>query len=191
MIAAHDRSNARNPDCVAMYWPRLPRGAAKYSATIAPIVASVVTTLRAVNTNGIALGTRTFRKTDDSDAAYDRMSSSAAGSTLSSPRTVLIITGKNTRPAAIIAFENWESTPNQLLKIGANAMIGIELAAIANGMSEPRTIPERAARTPTTMPPTEPMTRPPTISTSVYTVALASSGRFACHAAAIATGLGR
>ena len=58
---------------------------------------------------------------------------------------VLTITGKNTRTAAIIVFDSWLSTPNQLLKIGAKAMIGTEFAAIANGSSEPRRTANRAA----------------------------------------------
>ena len=61
---------------------------------------------------------------------------------------MLIITGKNTRTAAIIAFDSWLSMPNQLLKIGAKAMIGTELAAIANGSSVSRTAANRAVTTP-------------------------------------------
>ena len=53
---------------------------------------------------------------------------------------MLIITGKKHRAAATMAFDTWLSTPNQLLKIGAKARIGIELAAIANGMSDSRTV---------------------------------------------------
>ena len=41
MIAAHERSKLKYAACWAMYWPRLDRGAPKYSPTIAPIVASV------------------------------------------------------------------------------------------------------------------------------------------------------
>ena len=47
-IAAHDRSKLRNAEYVAMYWPRLARGAAKYSPTTAPIVASVTASRSAV-----------------------------------------------------------------------------------------------------------------------------------------------
>ncbi len=48
---------------------------------------------------------------------------------------MLIITGKKHRTAAIIALESCVSSPNQLLKIGAKAMIGMELAATAKGIS--------------------------------------------------------
>ncbi len=77
-----------------------------------------------------------MRKTCVSEAAYERSSSTAAGSTVVSPRTVLIITGKKHRAAAIIAFDSCWSSPNQLLNNGAKARIGTELAATANGISE-------------------------------------------------------
>ncbi len=45
---------------------------------------------------------------------------------------MLTITGKKQSTAAIAIFEkSWLSTPNQLFVIGAKAMIGIALAAIA------------------------------------------------------------
>ena len=53
-----------------MYWPRLARGAAKYSPTTAPIVASVAASRSAVKMYGRAFGTRSLRKTCVSDAAY-------------------------------------------------------------------------------------------------------------------------
>ena len=46
-----------------MYWPRLARGAAKYSPTTAPIVASVAARRSAVKMYGSAFGTRSLRKT--------------------------------------------------------------------------------------------------------------------------------
>ena len=49
---------------------------------------------------------------------------------------MLIITGKKHRAAATIALESCWSSPNQLLNSGANARIGTELAATANGISE-------------------------------------------------------
>ena len=54
-MAAHDRSKLRNAEYVAMYWPRLARGAAKYSPTTAPIVASVAASRNAVKTYGSAV----------------------------------------------------------------------------------------------------------------------------------------
>src|SRR3954464_5073246 len=100
------------------------------------MVASVTASRSAVKTYGSELGTRSFRKTAVSDAAYDRRSSSARASTFVRPRTGLIMTGKKHNTAATIAFDSCWSSPNQLLKIGANARIGIELAATANGISE-------------------------------------------------------
>ena len=61
------------------------------------------------------------------------MSSSADGSTWVRPRVTLIMTGKNTSSAATIIFDSGFVIPNQALKIGAMAMIGIALAAMANG----------------------------------------------------------
>src|SRR6187402_3111706 len=128
-IAAHDRSKSRNAEYVAMYWPRLARGAAKYSPTIAPIVASVTARRSAVKMYGRAFGTRSLRNTSDSGVAYERSSSSDSGSTVVRPRTVLMSTGKKQRTAATIALESWLSRPNQLLNSGAKARIGTELAA--------------------------------------------------------------
>ena len=86
--------------------------------------------------NGSAFGTRSFRNTCASEADTDRSSSTAAGSTRVRPRTVLIITGKKQRTAAIIALDSCWSNPNQLLNSGAKARMGTELAATANGISE-------------------------------------------------------
>ena len=44
---------------------------------------------------------------------------------------MLIMTGKNTRTAAIATLGIGLTRLNQLLKIGANAMIGIAFAAMA------------------------------------------------------------
>ena len=63
MIAAHERSKLKYAACWAMYWPRLARGAPKYSPTIAPIVASVTATLSAVKMYGSAFGMRTLVRT--------------------------------------------------------------------------------------------------------------------------------
>ena len=67
-----------------------------------------------------------------SPAAYERMSSRAAGSTWVRPRTVLTMTGKKTMRAEIVIRGSTLSEPNQLIVIGANARIGIELAPIAD-----------------------------------------------------------
>ena len=64
-------------------------------------------------------------------AAYERISSTASGGTDVRPRSVLIITGKKQMTAAITIFEAGERIPNQLFVIGAKAMIGIALAAMA------------------------------------------------------------
>src|SRR5690349_11316229 len=70
-----------------------------------------------------------------SEAAYERISSSDDGRTDVSPLVVLTITGKNTRIPAMAIFEVFSSGPNHWFVIGANAMIGTALAAMANGIS--------------------------------------------------------
>ena len=80
---------------------------------------------------GSAFGIRTRRNSANLPAAYDRISSIDDGWTEVSPRSVLIITGKKQSTEAIAIFEKGFSKPNQLFMIGANAMMGIALAATA------------------------------------------------------------
>src|SRR6476646_4893247 len=102
---------------------------------MAPIIASTVATFNAAKTNGSAVGIRTRRKISSSPAAYERISSTWDGRTEVRPRSVLTMTGKKQRTAAVAIRGVSESGSNQALKIGANAMIGIAFAAIAIGMS--------------------------------------------------------
>src|SRR5581483_9671487 len=106
----------------------------KYSPTIAPIIASTLATFMAVKTKGSAVGIRTRRQIWSSLAAYERMSSICRGFALLRPRSVLTITGRKQRTAAIAIFERGEIGLNQTSKIGANATIGTAFAAIAIGM---------------------------------------------------------
>src|SRR5918995_1322062 len=103
----------------------------KYSPTMAPIRLSVEPTLSAVKKYGSAFGTRTRQRMAQSDAAYERMSSRAAGSTEVRPRVTLTTTGKKTSTATIIILDKGFRTPNQLFMSGAKAMIGTALAPIA------------------------------------------------------------
>ena len=73
------------------------------SPMTAPTTHAVAATLNAEKRYGSAAGTRSFQKTDHSRAAYDCMSSTAAGSADRSPRTVFTVTGKNVRYAAMTA----------------------------------------------------------------------------------------
>src|SRR5688500_12298634 len=124
----------------------------KYSPTMAPMRLSVVATFSAVRKNGSAFGSRTLRRIVQSEAAYERISSSADGSTWVRPRVTLIMIGKKTSSAAIIIFESGLVTPNQALKIGAMAMIGMALAATANGSTASRALAQRATPKATTTP---------------------------------------
>src|ERR671915_2537973 len=113
---------------------------------MAPIIASTVATFKAVKMYGSAVGKRTRRKISSSPAAYERMSSIWLGRTDVSPRSVFTNTGKKTSTAAIAIFEAGLSVPNQLFVIGAKAMIGIALAAIANGITAAANPRQRARR---------------------------------------------
>src|ERR671917_1804922 len=102
---------------------------------MAPIMASTVAIFKAEKMNGSAVGMRTRRKISTSPHAYERISSTELGRTLVSPRSVFTSTGKKQSTAAMAIFESGFRRPNQLFVMGANAMIGIALAAIAYGMS--------------------------------------------------------
>src|SRR5258706_2227182 len=118
-------------------WMRTPsalNAPPKYSPTMAPIIARTLATFNAVKTKGSAVGTRTRRQIASSDAAYERISSIWRGLALWSPRSVFTITGRKQRTAAIAIFEPGVTGLNHASKIGANAMIGIALAAMAIGM---------------------------------------------------------
>src|SRR5687767_13332673 len=101
------------------------------------------------------------------EAAYERISSSCIGSTSVRPRTVLIMTGKKTMIDTIAILEAGLVMPNQLFMIGAKAMIGTELAAIANGMSASLTIVQRAVMRAIKMPSRLPTRKPPTADQAV------------------------
>src|SRR5882762_5329330 len=165
-IAAQAFANRKKAASVMMNCPSTDRDPPKYSATIAPISDRVALTLKAVKMYGSAFGARTLAKIAISLAAYERMSSSDAGSTRVRPRSVLIMIGKNTRIATTI-IESGFRIPNQLFMIGAKAMIGTEFAAIAKGSKARLAVAHRAIANATTSAATPPITRPPTASTSV------------------------
>src|ERR671914_198170 len=81
------------------------------SPMIAPTTLAVAEILNAANRYGSDAGTFTFQRTAHRLAAYERISSSARGSAASRPRSVLIVTGKNVRYAAITATENQSGRP--------------------------------------------------------------------------------
>src|SRR6266545_7672728 len=115
----------------------------------------------AVNQYGRALGIRTLRSVAVSLAAYDAMSSRAAGSTWVSPRIVLTITGKKTIAATMITRGSALWGPNQLIVIGAKAMIGTVEAAMRTGRSVSLADCQRAVARPARVPVTSPASRPP------------------------------
>src|SRR5690242_13154463 len=68
---------------------------------IAPTTLAVAAIFSAEKRNGIEAGTRSFQSTDQRLAAYERIRSIACGSADCTPRSELIVTGKNVRYAAI------------------------------------------------------------------------------------------
>src|SRR5712672_1065940 len=95
---------------------------------IAPTTASGAAMRKAEKRYGIELGTWSFQRICQRPAAYDSISSTARGSADSSPRKVLIVTGKNVRYAASTATEIQSFTPLEprpTTTIGAMARSGI------------------------------------------------------------------
>src|SRR6266511_4545895 len=167
MMAAHEFSNRKKAASWVMYTPNEWRGPPKNSPTTAPIKLNVLQTLSAPNRYGSALGRRTLSNTCHSSVAYERINSKADGSTWVSPRIILIIIGKNVMIATIIIFESWVVRPNQLFMIGAKAMMGTELAAIAKGSNTSRAAVQRTVVSATRIPALQPITSPPTASVAV------------------------
>src|SRR5918999_5851720 len=95
------------------------------------------------------------------------MSSIWAGRTDVSPRRVLTKTGKKQITAAIAIFDSGSIAPNQLFVIGAKAMIGTALAAIAYGMIALPRPRQRASRSATRIAAAEPIAKPPSASLNV------------------------
>src|SRR5688572_8083057 len=94
---------------------------------IAPTTLAVAETLSAENRYGNEAGTFSFQRIDHRLAAYERISSSARRSAESKPRSVLIVTGKNVRYAAMTATENHAGKPREPIQtttMGAIARIG-------------------------------------------------------------------
>src|SRR4051794_12633832 len=167
VIAAHACSNWNRAAEFLIWNPSASSELRKYSPTTAPIMARTVATLSAENRYGSAFGNRTRPKIVTSEAAYERISSIDDGRTDVSPLVVLTITGKNTRIAAMAIFEVFSSGPNHWLVIGANAMIGTALAAMANGISARPSRRKRAITTAVRTPSRLPATQPPNASEKV------------------------
>ena len=107
--------------------------------------------------------------------------------------------GKKTMIATIAILEAGLVMPNQLFMIGAKAIIGTELAAMAKGIVASLTMVQRDVISATRMPLPQPMMNPPNASQNVAPAASnnieLSPGviqRFACNknSAKIAEGFG-
>ena len=149
------------------------------SPMIAPTTHAVAATLNAEKRYGMAAGTRSFQNTDHSRAAYDSISSTAAGSAERSPRTVFTVTGKNVRYAAITAtrIQSFGVQPAMLTfprpttTIGASARIGIVCEATTYGMTPRWRTPKRAISAPSRKPIVAPIANPTAASLAVKSAA--------------------
>src|SRR5258708_35235775 len=135
-------------------------GPPKYSATIALMILRLVLIFSPLKIKGNAAGKRNLRKISNSLAASDRINSSEAGSTEVSPRTVLIIVGKKVRIATMMILDVGLTIPNHAFVMGAKAIIGMELTAIAYGKTVLLNPAKRAEIRPNTTPAPQPMPKP-------------------------------
>src|SRR5207342_1910164 len=142
-----------------------------------PIIARTHPIFKAEKTNGKELGIRTRLNTEDSRAAYERISSIDSGSTEVSPRSVFTSTGKKHRTAAIVTFDHGLRIPNHAFVIGANAMIGTAFAAIMYGISASPKGRQRARARALTKAALLPRTNPPNASLNVIHAPSASCAR--------------
>src|SRR5690349_11393963 len=92
------------------------------SPMMAPTTLAVALILSAVKRYGSDAGTRKCQSTCQRVAAYERSNSWACGSADCRPRSVLIVTGKNVRYAAITATD-CQPALSQTTTIGATARI--------------------------------------------------------------------
>src|SRR3990170_1765444 len=149
------------------------------SPMTAPTTHAVAATLNAEKRYGKAAGTRSFQNTDHSRAAYDSISSTAAGSADRKPRTVLTVTGKNVRYAAMTATRiqsvgvqpKMLRLPRPTTTIGASARIGIVCDATTYGMTPRCSTPNRAMSAPRTKPVVAPIAKPTAASLAVKSAA--------------------
>src|ERR687884_1996782 len=189
-MAAHATSNRKSEALFLIWTPSASIDPPKYSPTIAPIIASTLATLSEVKMYGSAFGKRTRRKISSSPAAYERISSIDDGRTDVSPRIVFTSTGKKQSTAAIAIFDDLFRGENQAFVIGAKAMIGTALAAIAYGITALRSGFQRASAVPARMARPLPIAKPPSASWKVNQPALQSAGRSSQKVEAISVGFG-
>src|SRR5689334_9035557 len=118
------------------------------------------------------------------------MSSIDAGRTEVSPRSVFTKTGKKQRTAAMAIFDVLPNGENHAFVIGANAMIGTALAAIAYGINARLSLGQRASTSAARMPSEQPTMKPPSASWNVNQPACSNSLRSSQNVLAIADGCG-
>src|SRR4051812_14560725 len=133
---------------------------------IAPTTLAVALIFNALKRYGSDDGTRRRHSTCHGDAAYDRISSCARGSIACRPRSVLIVTGKKVRYAAITATD-CQPAFSHTTTIGATARIGIVCDATMYGSSARCGIREGTSPTAGATPMTAPIAEPASASFAV------------------------
>src|SRR6476469_8114001 len=126
---------------------------------IAPTTLAVALIFSALNRYGSDDGTRRRHSTCHGDAAYERISSCARGSIACRPRSVLIVTGKKVRYAAITATD-CQPAFSHTTTIGATARIGIVCDATMYGSSARCASREWTSPTASANPTTAPIAKP-------------------------------
>src|SRR3990170_4295509 len=120
----------------------------------------------AANSEGRALGARSFQKSCQGEARRERRNSSAPGFTSRKPVMALTSIGKKESRAATTIF-GVVPKPNRMTSPGATATIGVTLITIASGNSARSASREWAITTARAMAKAEPMSRPSVASYSV------------------------
>src|SRR5262245_2011072 len=163
----------------------------KYSETNAVITDAGAAILSAVNRYGTALGTRTFRSTAASPAAYERISSRCTRSTSLRPRATLTSTMKYTMTATINRRGTSLVTGYMLLNTETSTKIGTAFSAIASGVIRSFRSRNRARRKLVATPIRAPRISPTSALSPDTLVASQIKAVFVVNALQIADGVGR
>src|SRR5690606_20162675 len=170
---------------------RLPRpdDAPIHSATTAPISDNGATTFNAAKRNGRADGHRAWRKYCPGGASTDRNQSAMAGSTERNPSRELISTGKNVRRAVTTTFGAGPK-PNHTVRIGAMAMIGVDLMSRASDITPCSSCCQNVIAAAIERPSAPPRTSPPSAWRRVVPAAVRRSATSSANTAAMSVGAG-
>src|SRR3954453_3809392 len=167
-IAAYTPAALKVPCDCATSRP-MPLVAPMYSPTMAPMRAKPKLTWRLGKIQEGAEGMTTWRVTRRPCAPRIRALDTRLRSASRAPWKALKKTGKKTSTTAEATLEAGPS-PNQITKIGARTILGIELSTLMYGPSTSASKVIRPSAMPKTTPATTPTTQPSSASYSVYQI---------------------